>query len=63
MTRTVAILVFPDFQLLDAAGPLSVFETGGNCAAASQAYRLRVIARGPIWLASGLRQLVRSEAS
>jgi transcriptional regulator GlxA family with amidase domain len=47
MTRTVAILVFPDFQLLDAAGPLSVFETGGNCAAASQAYRLRVIARGP----------------
>ena len=26
MTRRVAFLIFPDFQLLDAAGPISAFE-------------------------------------
>ena len=27
MPRTVAVLIFPDFQLLDAAGPIAAFET------------------------------------
>ena len=26
MNRRVAFLIFPDFQLLDAAGPISAFE-------------------------------------
>ena len=28
----IGILVFPDFQLLDAAGPISVFEVAHRCA-------------------------------
>ena len=30
MTRTIAFLIFPDFQLLDAAGPITVFEAAGR---------------------------------
>jgi transcriptional regulator GlxA family with amidase domain len=43
MTRTVGVLIFPQFQLLDAAGPLTVFEAAGRETAPS-AYRLRVMA-------------------
>jgi transcriptional regulator GlxA family with amidase domain len=44
MTKTIAVLVFPGFQLLDAAGPIAVFEAGARLGAPA-AYRLRVIAR------------------
>src|SRR5438132_9108241 len=56
MTRTIAILVFPDFQLLDAAGPITAFEAGGRENVAP-AYRLRVIARaaGPVTSSSGVQ--------
>ncbi|HVC53501.1 MAG TPA: GlxA family transcriptional regulator [Stellaceae bacterium] len=54
MTHTVGVLIFPDFQLLDAAGPITVFEAAGRETAPSS-YRLRVIARtaGPIASSSG----------
>jgi len=60
MMPTVAVLIFPDFQLLDAAGPLSVFEAAGRDGgrdAASPSYRLRVIARaaGPVTSSSGVQ--------
>ena len=29
MTRRICVLVFPDFQLLDAAGPIAAFESAG----------------------------------
>jgi len=56
MTRTVAVLIFPGFQLLDAAGPITVFEEARREAAA-RAYRLRLIARtaGPIASSSGMQ--------
>ena len=56
MTRTIAILVFPDFQLLDAAGPITAFEAGGR-ETVPPAYRLRVIARaaGPVTSSSGVQ--------
>jgi transcriptional regulator GlxA family with amidase domain len=56
MPSTVAVLIFPDFQLLDAAGPLSVFEAAGRDAA-SAAYGLRVIAdaAGPVTSSSGVQ--------
>src|SRR5437764_7505049 len=56
MTRTLAILIFPDFQLLDAAGPITAFEAGGR-ETAPPAYRLRVIARaaGPVTSSSGVQ--------
>ena len=52
----VAMLVFPDFQLLDAAGPIAAFEVAGR-------YAVRVVAReagevrsssGVSWVAEGL---------
>ena len=55
MPRTVAVLIFPQFQLLDAAGPITVFEAAG-LDAAPPAYRLRVMARaaGPVVSSCGV---------
>jgi transcriptional regulator GlxA family with amidase domain len=54
MTRMIGILIFPDFQLLDAAGPLAAFEVAARLSAPPP-YRLRVLARtaGPIASSSG----------
>jgi transcriptional regulator GlxA family with amidase domain len=56
MPRTVGVLIFPRFQLLDAAGPITAFETAGR-EAAPPAYRLRVMARaaGPVASSSGVQ--------
>jgi len=55
MPRTVAVLIFPQFQLLDAAGPITVFEAAGRDAA-PPVYRLRVMARaaGPVVSSCGV---------
>jgi transcriptional regulator GlxA family with amidase domain len=45
MTRTIGFLVFPDFQLLDAAGPITAFEIAGRFVPG--AYRLSLLARDP----------------
>ena len=42
MTRQIGFLIFPDFQLLDAAGPIAAFEIGGRYAPGT--YELTVIA-------------------
>jgi transcriptional regulator GlxA family with amidase domain len=42
MTRNLAVVIFPDFQLLDAAGPISAFEIADRMAPG--AYRLTVLA-------------------
>src|SRR5579864_4391963 len=56
MHRDITVLIFPDFQLLDAAGPLTVFEEAGR-ETAPPAYRLRVIARtaGPVSSSAGVQ--------
>ena len=53
MRRRVTVLIFPDFQLLDAAGPLSAFEIATRLCPG--AYELRVVAArpGPIVSSSG----------
>jgi transcriptional regulator GlxA family with amidase domain len=55
MARTVAVVIFPEFQLLDAAGPIAAFELAGR-EMGSQAYRIRVVARtaGPVSSSSGV---------
>ncbi|HVH76355.1 MAG TPA: GlxA family transcriptional regulator [Stellaceae bacterium] len=55
MTRTIGILIFPDFQLLDAAGPIAAFEMAAR-ESAPCAYRLRLLAReaGPVTSSSGV---------
>ena len=56
MRRRIHVLVFPEFQLLDAAGPIGAFEAAG-------AYDVRIVAAkaGPVtssagveWMAQGL---------
>ncbi|MCV3241739.1 GlxA family transcriptional regulator [Mesorhizobium sp. ZC-5] len=45
MTRSVGILIYPGFELLDAAGPISAF--GNANYFAPQAYSMSVVARKP----------------
>src|SRR5262252_7853461 len=54
MIRTIAVLIFPQFQLLDATGPITVFEVAGR-ETAPATYRLRLMARvaGPVVSSSG----------
>ncbi|HVH80309.1 MAG TPA: AraC family transcriptional regulator [Stellaceae bacterium] len=63
MARSIEFLIFPGFQLLDAAGPISAFEAAGRInpafPAQSSAYRLRAIARdpGPVTSSSGAQMV------
>lgn len=50
MPRTIGFLIFPDFQLLDAAGPIAAFEIAGRFA--PDAYRLVTLAAEPGLIAS-----------
>ena len=50
MTRQIAFLIYPDFQLLDAAGPIAAFEIAARHAPDS--YALKVIAAEPGLVAS-----------
>jgi transcriptional regulator GlxA family with amidase domain len=45
MTRHLEMLIFPEFQLLDAAGPISAFEIAARYCPG--AYELRVVAASP----------------
>ena len=53
MKRRIAFLLFPDFQLLDAAGPISAFEIAGRYVPGS--YEIKVVAgdRGAVSSTSG----------
>jgi transcriptional regulator GlxA family with amidase domain len=60
MTRTIGVLIFPGFQVLDAAGPIAVFDTAvRECTAAP--YRLRVMANtaGPVTSSSGVQLMAQ----
>ncbi len=46
MTRTVAVLIFEDFQLLDAAGPIAAFEMPVRMVTPAP-YELRIVAADP----------------
>ena len=55
----IGVLVFPDFQLLDAAGPISVFEIGARFAANAPAIRVVAVTPGPVRSSSGVEMLAR----
>src|ERR1700736_1786170 len=56
----IGILIFPDFQILDAAGPISVFESAGRFAGdAAPAIRLLAVKPGPVKSSSGVEMLAR----
>src|ERR1700724_713597 len=54
MSRTIGVLIFPHFQLLDASGPITAFEVAGR-ETVPAAYRLRGMAHvaGPVASSSG----------
>src|SRR5882672_7252172 len=53
--RTVGVLIYPEFQLLDAAGPIAALDIAGRLHVPSH-YRLKTIARegGPVASSSGV---------
>jgi transcriptional regulator GlxA family with amidase domain len=56
----IGILIFPDFQILDAAGPISVFEIAGRFAGhAAPAIRVLAVTPGPVRSSSGIEMLAR----
>jgi transcriptional regulator GlxA family with amidase domain len=55
----IGILVFPDFQLLDAAGPISVFEIASRLAGAAPSIRTIAAVPGPVRSSAGVELLAR----
>src|SRR4051794_41445669 len=59
-TKTmIGMLVFPDFQLLDAAGPISVFDIAGRFAGVRPSIKLLAETPGPVRSSSGVEMLAR----
>jgi transcriptional regulator GlxA family with amidase domain len=61
MTRIVGVLIFPDFQLLDAAGPTTAFDLAARLTT-PPAYRLQMLAAaaGPVVSSSGATLMAES---
>jgi transcriptional regulator GlxA family with amidase domain len=55
----IGILVFPDFQLLDAAGPISVFEIAARYAKSTTPIKVLAAEPGPVRSSSGVEMLAR----
>jgi transcriptional regulator GlxA family with amidase domain len=53
-TIVIGVLVFPDFQLQDAAGPISVFEVAASYAGVSPAIRILAVTPGAVRSSSGV---------
>ena len=55
----IGVLIFPDFQLLDAAGPISVFEIASRLAGAAPSIRTIAVTPGPVRSSAGVEMLAR----
>jgi transcriptional regulator GlxA family with amidase domain len=55
----IGILVFPDFQLLDAAGPISAFEIAGRISGSSATIRVLAETPGEVRSSSGVGLMAR----
>jgi transcriptional regulator GlxA family with amidase domain len=55
----IGVLVFPDFQLLDAAGPISVFEIASRLTGAAPSIRTIAATPGPVRSSAGVELLAR----
>jgi transcriptional regulator GlxA family with amidase domain len=56
----VGVLIFPGFQLLDAAGPISVFEIAARLAGQPPSIKVLAATQGPVRSSSGVEILARS---
>src|ERR1700761_5221618 len=57
MGRMIGILIFPDFQLLDAAGPISVFEVAGRFARQRTVIKPLALDAGLVRSSSGVEMM------
>jgi len=57
--KMIGVLVFPDFQILDAAGPISVFDIASRIARSDVPIRLMAASPGPVRSTSGVEMLAR----
>jgi transcriptional regulator GlxA family with amidase domain len=57
MSRSVALVVFPNFQIIDAAGPLGAFEIAGRYCPGAYEISLRAAAPGGVASSSGVRMM------
>src|SRR3954447_3187542 len=55
----IGVLIFPDFQLLDAAGPISVFEIAARLSKATPAIKTLAATPGAVRSTSGVEMLAR----
>jgi transcriptional regulator GlxA family with amidase domain len=55
----IGFLIFPDFQLLDAAGPISVFEIAARYASANPVIKVLAAEPGPVRSSSGVEMMAR----
>jgi len=58
----IGVLVFPDFQLLDAAGAISVFEIATRFAGSAPSIKVLAATPGPVRSSSGVELLARGLA-
>src|ERR1700712_2441915 len=55
----IGVLIFPDFQLLDAAGPISVFEVAARVAGNPPSIKTIAVNPGAVPSSSGVEMLAR----
>ncbi len=55
----IGILIFPDFQLLDASGPISAFEIAARCLDKTPAIRILAAKPGLVRSSSGVEMMAR----
>jgi len=55
----IGVLIFPDFQLLDAAGPIAAFEIAARFASNAPDIRTLALKAGPVRSSSGVEMLAR----
>jgi transcriptional regulator GlxA family with amidase domain len=55
----IGVLIFPDFQLLDAAGPISVFEIAARFAGTPPSIKVLAATPGPVRSSSGVELVAR----
>jgi transcriptional regulator GlxA family with amidase domain len=55
----IGVLIFPDFQLLDAAGPISVFEIAARFAGQPPSIKVLAVTPGPVRSSSGVEMVAR----
>ncbi len=59
MAIMIGVLVFADFQLLDAAGPISVFEIAARFAGSPASIKVLAVTPGPVRSSSGVELVAR----